>query len=372
MRTRPVLAALVLAALAALAVLPAGTAAAAPPAARAAIVGGQRVDRAAAPFFAFYEVCGGSLIAPDRVLTAAHCVEDLTTRQLPPVVVGVARERRRVALVAQHPDWVRRRRGARRVVFAPSSDLALLELDRPVSAPVIGLAPPELLVPGVPMRVFGRGVRRPGAPAGPPPPLRAAGQVLIADEACAAFYGAREDRVFARAFTAATMVCSQDPRALTGRPRPADAACQGDSGGPVTIDGPAGPLLAGVVSWGLRCGQRRDPDVSAEVPALAAFAADPAPVWWPSSRGRPRLSGPARVGRTVTCRPPAFDSPPEETRTRFFVRRGGDVQRLVQRRAPRFRLRARDRGGRVACAFLATNAGGTDLTRASRPVRVRG
>jgi hypothetical protein len=368
-RARPVLAILLLAALAA--ALPAA-ALAAGPRARAAIVGGQRVDPAAAPFFAFYEVCGGSLVAPDLVLTASHCVEELTTRQIPPVEVGVARERRRVVRVAQHPFWVALRRGARRPAFSITFDLALLKLARPVSAPPIGLAPPELLAPGAAVRVFGRGVLRPGERPRRPPALRAADQVVVGDEACGAFYRARPDRLIARAFVAATMVCSQDPRAIGRRVPLADAACQGDSGGPVTVDGPAGPLLAGVVSWGLRCGQRRDPDVSAEVPALAAFAGNPAPVWWPSSQGRPRIVGSARVGGTVRCVAPRWDSPPEELRFRFLVRRRGNTQRASQRRANAFRLRAGDRGEHVGCAILATNAGGTDLTRESRPVRVRG
>ena len=40
-----------------------------------AVVGGSPLDEAQVPWFANLG-CGGSLVAPDRVLTAAHCVGD--------------------------------------------------------------------------------------------------------------------------------------------------------------------------------------------------------------------------------------------------------------------------------------------------------
>src|SRR3954447_24843482 len=40
-----------------------------------AIGGGETVDIATVPFTASTTACTGTLIAPDRVLTAAHCVE---------------------------------------------------------------------------------------------------------------------------------------------------------------------------------------------------------------------------------------------------------------------------------------------------------
>ena len=39
-----------------------------------AVVGGSPQDPAAVPWYADVGICGGTLIAPDRVMTAAHCV----------------------------------------------------------------------------------------------------------------------------------------------------------------------------------------------------------------------------------------------------------------------------------------------------------
>jgi V8-like Glu-specific endopeptidase len=40
----------------------------------AAVVGGQPVDPATAPWFVSVGSCGGTLAAPDRIVTAGHCV----------------------------------------------------------------------------------------------------------------------------------------------------------------------------------------------------------------------------------------------------------------------------------------------------------
>ncbi|HEV2061664.1 MAG TPA: trypsin-like serine protease, partial [Solirubrobacteraceae bacterium] len=83
--------------------------------ARAAVVGGGSVPEGRYPWIvAMSRGCGGSLVAPDRVLTAGHCVEDLRVDTLS-VYVG-ARKRRRGALrydgipvqavdVATHPGY---------------------------------------------------------------------------------------------------------------------------------------------------------------------------------------------------------------------------------------------------------------------------
>ena len=42
-----------------------------------AVIGGKSIRRASAPWFAQVGICGGTLIAPDRVATAAHCVDPI-------------------------------------------------------------------------------------------------------------------------------------------------------------------------------------------------------------------------------------------------------------------------------------------------------
>ena len=40
-----------------------------------AVVGGEKVTMEDVPWFGFVGNCGGTLVKPDRMVTAAHCVE---------------------------------------------------------------------------------------------------------------------------------------------------------------------------------------------------------------------------------------------------------------------------------------------------------
>src|SRR5215218_2659222 len=66
-----------------------------------AVVGGELLDEAQVPWLANLG-CGGTLVAPDRVLTAAHCVGGAPAGSVGLTVAGVPRA---VAGVALHPGW---------------------------------------------------------------------------------------------------------------------------------------------------------------------------------------------------------------------------------------------------------------------------
>ena len=96
-----------------------------------AVVGGEPVAPESVPWLAEVNGCGGMLVAPDRVLTAGHCVAHVPLSNFAGVMVGA--EVRRGTRYAMHPGW-RHANGPHNVL----DDVALVQLDGPVTtvAPV--------------------------------------------------------------------------------------------------------------------------------------------------------------------------------------------------------------------------------------------
>ncbi|MFI1016509.1 S1 family peptidase [Streptomyces sp. NPDC020965] len=203
------------------------------------------------------QFCGGVVIAPTKVMTAAHCLSRTVLGQevadVPDLRVIVGRteltgtEGREIAITE---SWVNPR-------YDPatnSGDLAVLTLaDELPAASVItraGVGDPAY-EPGVGATVYGWGdTRGDGSYA---TSLRAARVGVLSDRLCETAYpGGLEGR-----YSAATMVCAGDSRG--GRD-----ACQGDSGGPLVAEG----RLIGLVSWGSGCGRADSPGVYTRVSAV--------------------------------------------------------------------------------------------------------
>jgi V8-like Glu-specific endopeptidase len=309
-----------------------------------AVVGGTPVDEANVPWFASLNGCGGILVAPDRVLTAGHCVHGRTPDAI--AQIRVAGTWRRGVRFAMHPDW-RRANGANRL-----EDVAVIQLDAAVAG-----VPPVALGGPVPPRVtvIGRGlILGIAAPAGQQlDELRAAQLRPVSDRQCARAYR-RERGEWGERFHASQMLCATDVDGLA----PLSSPCHGDSGGPLYSGPDSAPVVHGVVSWGGDgCGLDRDPSVYAGVSRARAFIVARRPAWAPMPDGPSTVSGVARPGRTLSCGVSSWSAAPTRIRYRWEKWRGGAPVDTVGR-GRRYTVKRRDVSSDLMCTVTATNAGG--------------
>jgi hypothetical protein len=173
------------------------------------------------------ELCSGAVIAPDLVLTAAHCVDESASYRV--VVVDRAFRPRTVRAVAaaMHPAFVR----GTTPRTQPGVDLALLKLERPLGGDFVPLDPSyaSRLGRGEPVEIAGFGVEAEGR--------KTTARVLRQTQLVSLGTLQVANRV--------VVVADGERLAQT----PGAGACRGDSGGPILRGGPGGYQLVGIVSW---------------------------------------------------------------------------------------------------------------------------
>lgn len=200
------------------------------------------------PFFVQGSGCGASLVAPDVVLTAAHCLNSF--QSISSVIVGNteygqvtsgAQRRNIVGNMILHPQWDRN-------TF--QYDLMMFKIER-VTTPS-QLAPIALnqntFFPGngQVLTAIGFGATSEGGSGSRT--LLQVNVPTISFEQCA-------PRVSGHPLHDNSMICAGGERGFD--------ACQGDSGGPL-IDPETG-VLVGVTSWGDGCGRAGVPGVYSKV-----------------------------------------------------------------------------------------------------------
>ncbi|MEU0032673.1 MULTISPECIES: serine protease [unclassified Streptomyces] len=209
------------------------------------IVGGTTTTTTAYPFMmqitdaSQNQFCGGTLVAANKVVTAAHCMVGETTSSVRVVggrtyLNGTNGTVSKVSRIWINPGYTDATNG---------DDVAVLTLSTSMSytpASYVASTNTGVYAAGTTARIVGWGTTSENG--GSSNQLRTATVPIVSDSSCGTSYGSD--------YVASDMVCA-------GYSNGGTDTCQGDSGGPLLIGG----VLAGITSWGNGCAEAGYPGV---------------------------------------------------------------------------------------------------------------
>ncbi|MFF0304975.1 trypsin-like serine protease [Streptomyces sp. NPDC004562] len=189
--------------------------------------------------------CGGAVVAPTKILTAAHCVKGYDwynygaivtgTNQLPTSDGSGGSDLHGGTVSLPYRQWYHPSYSATTI----DNDIAVITLGNKVKARPIRMTTSgdtASYASGTSAKVYGWG-RTSSTSQDISQSLKSATLPIQSDTTCAGFYGSD--------FVKGHMVCAGKP--ATGSDTGTVSACNGDSGGPLVVNG----RIVGVVSWGV-------------------------------------------------------------------------------------------------------------------------
>ncbi|MBK1649195.1 trypsin-like serine protease [Rhabdochromatium marinum] len=200
--------------------------------------------------------CGGTLIDDDWLVTAGHCVFEMSP---PDIDVAIGVDNLRQDLSA----GIGERIGAKRIIIHPEydsdlmyNDIALIQIEQPTSYASAPIIDSRLDLSGDWGTILGWGDTNPRWPSDYPANLMQAEVPIVSNASCMASYGPDE--------ITENMLCA-------GFAAGGVDTCQGDSGGPLVVYNNGQWMLAGITSWGDGCARPGQYGVYTRVADYRAF-----------------------------------------------------------------------------------------------------
>ena len=302
------------------------------------------------------QFCGGSIIATQWIATAAHCVTGSSPSSIR-ILAGQATlstttNNRAVAVsnIYVHPLY-----GS----TGDGDDIALIKLTAPLTLVAGSVQKIELptAAPAVSATevITGWGDQASGS-GNYPTVMRKAQVNVMNDTVCAGAYGG--------GYSNAKMVCAANAAYTID-------TCQGDSGGPMARNTGAAWVLDGITSFGQGCASYGYPGVYTEVfnyrswisstmgttPAAGTFTTVPVPT----------ITGPKRVGKTMTANEGAWSPAPTSYTYRWLssATKNGNYAPISGATSKTYLLKSSDRTRFIKVEVTAVKSGYTSTKSTS-------